>query len=96
MFWWGLDAQDREKNVQKLIDDAEDESDCLSEDEFSKIMKELKKELKNQISDDEKAYYAAREKFDDETKEIIRRYENKVIEETQQKWITILKKEYKK
>ena len=52
--------------------------------------------MKNQISDDEKAYYAAREKFDDETKEIIRRYENKVIEETQQKWITILKKEYKK
>lgn len=96
IFWWGLDAQDREKNVQEFIDYAEDESDYLSEDEFSKIRKEYKKELIDQMSADEKAYYAAREKFEDETKEIIRRYENNVIKETQHEWITILKKEYKK
>ena len=82
MFWWGLDVQDREKNVQEFIDYAEDESDYLSHDESSKILMEYKKELIDQMSDDEKAYYAAQEKFDDETKEIIRRYENKVIEET--------------
>lgn len=82
--------------MQEFIDYAEDESDYLSEDEFSKIRKEYKKELIDQMSADEKAYYAAREKFEDETKEIIRRYENNVIKETQHEWITILKKEYKK
>lgn len=96
MFWWGLDVQDREKNVEEFIDNVKDESDYLSKDESSKIREEYKKEFIDQMSADEKAYYAAQEKFDDETNEIIRRYENKVIEETQQKWITILKKEYKK
>lgn len=93
IFWWGLDAQDREKNVQEFIDYAEDESDYLSEDEFSKIRKEYKRIDRSNVSW-WKAYYAAREKFEDETKEIIRRYENNVIKETQHEWITILK-EYK-
>ena len=82
--------------MEEFIDNVKDESDYLSKDESSKIREEYKKEFIDQMSADEKAYYAAREKFEDETKEIIRRYENNVIKETQYEWITILKKEYKK
>ena len=58
-------------------------------------MKHYEDELLSNMSDDEKAYWIAKENFEKETEEIRNRYRHKIGDEIHKQYIEAIKMEYK-
>lgn len=79
------------EKISKPIDEKELVDSNVVEDK----MREIEEELMLNMSDDEKAYYLAKERFEEETKEVIKRYWHKVNDEIHKQYIDAIKDEYK-
>ena len=97
MFFWGVYPKDREKNINKLeekISKPYEESKGISLEEFEEKIKILESEIMEQMTEDEKLYYEAKERFKEETKDIIRRYRENLYRELEKQHIKIIREEY--
>ena len=77
MFYWGAYPEDRKKKVcelEKKLSKPHDEREYIRQAEFHERMKTIENQLLEQMSEDERAYYEAKHRFEDETKDIISRY----------------------
>ena len=70
------------------------EEEFVDKKSFDEVMKKWDDELMLKMSEDEKAYYAAKDIFDEATEDIVRRYWHRTILETQQQYIEAIKTEY--
>lgn len=98
IFFWGFYPEDREERVVDLmekLEESHDESEYISEEEFDKHMAKIDDEMKQAMTDDEKAYYAAKERFDAETEDIVRSYWKKTCIEIEKQHIAAIKEEYR-
>lgn len=98
LLFWGALPEQREENIKELherlnkpIDKNELMKNSISLEE---LIKKHEEELVAGMSDDEKAYYHAQKRFEEETKEIVQRYRNSIIKENQNQLIKAIKKEY--
>ncbi len=96
LLFWGALPEQREKNIKELherlskpIDKEELDSKPLEE-----LMSKHEEELLANMSEDEKTYHYAKRRFEEETKEIVRRYQNKIISNKNRLYINAIKKEY--
>lgn len=96
LLFWGALPEQREKNIKELherlskpIDKKELDSKPLEE-----LMSKHEEELSANMSEDEKTYHYAKRRFEEETKEIMRRYQNKIISDNHRLYINAIKKEY--
>ena len=97
MFFWGVYPEDREKNINKLeekISKPYEESKGISLEEFEEKIKILESEIMEQMTEDEKLYYEAKDRFKEETKDIIRRYRKNLYRELEKQHIEIIREEY--
>ena len=96
LFFWGMFPKQREKRVNELYESFKniDEEEFVDKKSFDEVMKKWDDELMLKMSEDEKAYYAAKDIFDEATKDIVRRYRHRTILETQQQYIEAIKTEY--
>lgn len=98
LFFWGAFPMEREKAVNELYENANKPIDA-KELVDSKVVEDKMREIEEQImlnmSDDEKAYYLAKERFEEETEDIIKRYWHKVKDEIQKQYIDAIRAEYK-
>ena len=101
LFFWGMLPKQREKRVNELCESLKecieniDEEKLVDKKSFDEVMKKWDDELMLKMSEDEKAYYAAQDIFDEATNDIVRRYRHRIILETQQQYIEAIKGEYK-
>ena len=101
LFFWGMLPKQREKRVNELCESLKecieniDEEKVVDKKSFDEVMKKWDDELMLKMSEDEKAYYAAQDIFDEATNDIVRRYRHRIILETQQQYIEAIKGEYK-
>ena len=96
LFFWGMFPKQREKRVNELYESFKniDEEEFVDKKSFDEVMKKWDDELMLKMSEDEKAYYAAKDIFDEATEDIVRRYWHRTILETQQQYIEAIKTEY--
>ena len=100
LFFWGMFPKEREERVNELAESLQecinniDEEELVDEKSFDEVMKKCDDELMLKMSEDEKAYYKAKDIFEEATKDIVRRYWNSTILETQQQYIEAIKTEY--
>ena len=101
LFFWGMLPKQREKRVNELCESLKecieniDEEKLVDKKSFDEVMKKWDDELMLKMSEDEKAYYAAQDIFDEATNDIVRRYRHRINLETQQQYIEAIKGEYK-
>lgn len=98
MFFWGAFPCDREKRVNKLnesLDRQATEEELVTSKEFKEEMKSYREELLQEMSDDKREYFLAKERFEKDTEEIRMRYVQKVNSEIHQSYIDAIRKEYK-
>lgn len=98
LFFWGAFPKDREKKVEELYEELAkpiNENELIDSKSFDEIMKKDMEELLSNMSDDEKAYDMAKERFEKETEEIRNRYWHKIDDEIQKQYIKAIKMEYK-
>lgn len=98
IFFWGAFPCDREKRVNKLIESLNREireEELVSSQEFGEKMKSYRESFLQEMSDDEKEYYFAKERFKKDTEEICMRYMQKVNEEIHKSYIDVIRQEYK-
>lgn len=62
--------------------------------EFEEKIKILESEIMEQMTEDEKLYYEAKDRFKEETKDIIRRYRENLYRELEKQHIEIIREEY--
>ena len=97
VFFWGAFPEDREKKVEELYENLTRD---ISEKEFQDTksiedtMKKYEEEILSNMSDDEKAYYMAKERFEKETEEIRTRYRHTIVDEIHKQYIKAIKMEY--
>lgn len=99
LFFWGAFPEEREKTVNELYEIVSkpiDEKELLDIKTFEKEIKKYKEQLISDMSDDEKAYHLAKERFKEDTEDIIKRYRHRVMNELHKQWIAVIKEEYKK
>ncbi len=98
LLFWGALPEDREKKVEELYEKLTkpiSENELIDSKFFEEIMKKHTEELLSNMSDDEKAYDMAKERFEKETEEIRNRYWHKIDNEIQKQYIKAIKMEYK-
>lgn len=98
LFFWGAFPEDREKKVEELYEKSTKpitEKELIDSKYFKEKMKKYEEEILSNMSDDEKAYYMAKERFEKETEEIRSRYWHKIDDEIQKQYIKAIKMEYK-
>lgn len=99
LFFWGVFPEDREKKVEELYEKLTKpitEKELIDSKSFDEKMKKYTEELLSNMSDDEKAYDMAKERFEKETEEIRNRYWHKIDDEIQKQYIKAIKMEYRK
>lgn len=103
LFFWGAYPEDREKRVKKiseeLIENANKtitEEDMKKSQSFHEKMKQWKDELYKNMSEDERMYYQAKERFEEETRDILSRYWDMKNEKMHKQYIDAIKAEYSK
>ena len=97
LFFWGAFPEDRKKRIGKTYEKLTQpitEKKLVDEKTFTEIMDKHMEEIMSKMSDDEKAYTIAKEKFEKETEGIRERYKNKVISEIHKQYIKAIKEEY--
>lgn len=97
MFFWGAKPEQRRKKVCELeekLSKPYDENEYISQAEFHEHMKTIENQLLEQMSEDERAYYEAKHRFEDETKDIISRYWKRTNIELEKQHIAIIREEY--
>ena len=98
LFFWGAFPCDREKRVNKLNESLNrqiTEEELVSGQEFDEKMKNYREFLLQQMSEDEREYSLAKERFEKETEEICMRYAEKVNDEIHRSYISAIRQEYK-
>ena len=98
LFFWGVFPKEREKEVSKLYESFSkpiDEKELVDSKVVEDKMREIEEQLMLNMSDDEKAYYLAKERFEEETEDIIERYWHKVKDDIHKQYIDAIKAEYK-
>lgn len=98
MFFWGAFPCDRKMRVDKLNESLNRqiaEEELVTSKEFHEKMNEWRESLRQQMSDDEREYSLAKERFEKETEEIRMRYAEKVIDEIHRSYISAIRQEYK-
>lgn len=99
MFFWGIFPCDREKNVNKLNESLHrpvTEEEIITSEEFKEKMKSYREALLHKMSDDEREYSLAKERFEKDTEEIRMRYMQKVNAEIHKSYIDAIREEYKR
>ena len=97
-FFWGAFPCDREKRVNKLnesLDRQATEEELVTSKEFKEEMKSYRENMLQQMSDDEREYSLAKERFEKETEEIRMRYVKRVNDEIHKSYIDAIRQEYK-
>lgn len=98
LFFWGAFPKEREKAVNELYERASkpiDEKKLVDSKVVEEKIREIEERLLLNMSDDEKAYHLAKERFEEETEDIIERYWHKVKDEIHKQYIDAIKEEYK-
>lgn len=98
MFFWGNYTGERKENMNSLkeqLNMSADKKEYVSLEEFEQHIRKLGDEIRQKMSDDERAYYFAKDKFTKEIKEIKRRYWKKVVRQVEKQHIAVIKEEYK-
>lgn len=98
MFFWGLFPEERAKRVNDLNKSLEQtitEEDVEASKNFKEAIKSYKDSFLQEMSVDQREYYLAKEKFQNDTEEIRMRYMQQVIEEIHKLYIDTIKQEYK-
>jgi len=98
IFFWGAFPCDREKKVNKLNESLNrqiTEEELVSSQEFEEEMKSYRENMLQQMSDDEREYSLAKERFEKETEEIRMRYVKRVNDEIHKSYIDAIRQEYK-
>lgn len=98
MFFWGALPCDREKRVNKLnasLDRQITEEELVASKDFEEEMKRYKESLLREMSDDEREYSLAKERFERDTEAICFRYMQKVNEEIHKSYIEAIRQEYR-
>lgn len=98
LFFWGAFPKEREKAVNELYESANepiDEKALADSKAFKEKMREYEEQLMLNMSDDEKAYKLAKERFEKETEDIIHRYWHRVKDEIHKQYIDAIREEYK-
>lgn len=97
LLFWGALPEQREKNLQKLherLSKPIDKKEPVDSKPLEELMREHEEKLLANMSEDEKAYHCAKKRFEEETKEIVRRYQNRIISDNHRLYINAIKKEY--
>jgi hypothetical protein len=98
LFFWGAFPKEREKKVNELYENVSkpiDEKALVDSKVVEEKMREYEEQLMLNMSDDEKAYHLAKERFEKETEDIIERYWHKVKDDIHKQYIDAIKEEYK-
>lgn len=98
LLFWGAFPKEREKAVNELyerVHEPIDEKTLLDSKSFKEKMREYREGLILNMSDDKRAYYLAKERFEEETKNILQRYRHGVNDEIHKQYINAIKVEYK-
>lgn len=97
LFFWGAFPKEREKAVNELYEKVSKpiaKKELVGGKVVDKKMREYWEQLKSNMSDDEKAYHLAKERFEEETEDIIKRYWHRVKDEIHKQYIDAIKAEY--
>lgn len=97
LLFWGATPEERGKAIKKLFEAAGkaiDEKELLDSKDFKEVIRH-EKEFLVDMSEDEKAYYLAKKRFEEETEYIKKRYSTKVGNKIHQLYIDAIKEEYK-
>ena len=97
VFFWGILPKKREEKVADLNARLEESMNNKNEENyvsFDEFMEEWRLEILQEMSEDEKAYYLAKERFEEETKEIRSHFLRETNEKIHQEYIAAIKKEY--
>jgi hypothetical protein len=98
LFFWGAFPKEREKKINELYESASkpiDKKELVDSKVVEDKMREIEEQLMLNMSDDEKAYYLAKKRFEEETEDIIKRYWHRVGDEIHKQYIDAIKAEYK-
>ena len=98
MFFWGITPEERKESVDSLTERlkaSDDKEEYVPLEEFEKRLNKMRDELLQNMSEDERAYDEAKDRFEEETKEIEQRYWKKVVREIEKQHIAAIKEEYK-
>lgn len=98
IFFWGFYPERREERVaefDKKIEEACDERKYISGEEVDKRMEKMDAEIRQAMTEDERAYYTAKERFETETKGIVRLYWEKTNLEREKQHMAAIKEEYR-
>ena len=98
VFFWGVLPEDREKRVEELYENVIkpiNEKNIVESNSAEERLKKYREEILSNMSEDERAYYLVKERFEDETEEIRNRYETKIFDEIHKQYIQVIKEEYK-
>ena len=98
ILFWGLFPGEREERVNKLNESLDKEitgAEIDASKDFRETMKRCREVLFNKMSDDERNYYLAEERFKKDIEEINMRYMQKTNDEIHKQYIDAIRQEYK-
>lgn len=99
MFFWGFSPDVREKSVSELMEQLEkphDSSEYVSKEEHDNYLNELRDNIKQKMTEDDRAYWTAKERFEVETKDIVLSYWKQCVIEREKQHIAAIREEYLK
>ena len=99
LFFWGAYPEDREKAVDKLYErlmEPIDEKDLIPAKSLEEENRAYWEEVIQNMSEDEKTYHLAKERFEEETEEILHRYWRRIGMEIDRQYVDSIKSEYKR
>lgn len=88
-------AQSSIDELKEKLDVPIDLENCITQDEMDEHMDKWRTEMLQNMSADERAYYDAQERFEDETESIRQRYWKSIVEQVEKKHIAAIRDEYK-